>query len=171
MDWISATLPRAGGGIASDHRITRTIFVTSRRDADSAVHNMLLPRLLWRLSGVDTSEILLRCQLKHSSMFTSMTFNVRLSTDMTRTHAKIKVKGHLVQTVILIIISFPSPTLSFIPDLKPSFSAKPSHCSLSFSSSGLTTWFPRLLLLLLSISVFLLFSLSVLHFIVVVSVR
>ena len=30
----------------------------------------------------------------------------------------------------------------------------PSHCSLSFSSSGLTTWFPGLLLLLLSISVF-----------------
>jgi len=27
-------------------------------------------------------------------------------------------------TVILIIISFPSPTLSFIPDLKPSFSEK-----------------------------------------------
>jgi len=36
---------------------------------------------------------------------------------------------------ILIIISFPPPTLSFIPDLKPSFSANPSHCSLSFSSS------------------------------------
>jgi len=36
-------------------------------------------------------------------------------------------------------IRFPSPTLSFIPDLKPSFSANPSHCSLSFSSSGLTT--------------------------------
>ena len=53
-------------------------------------------------------------------------------------------------TVVLIILSFPSPTLSFIPDLKPSFSANPSHCSLSFSSSGLTTWFPRLLLLLLS---------------------
>jgi len=31
---------------------------------------------------------------------------------------------------------------AFIPDLKPSFSANPSHCSLSFSSSGLTTWFP-----------------------------
>ena len=30
-------------------------------------------------------------------------------------------------------------TLSFIPELKPSFSANPSHCSLSFSSSGLTT--------------------------------
>jgi len=35
-------------------------------------------------------------------------------------------------TVILIIISFPSPTLSFIPGLKPSFSANLSHCSLSF---------------------------------------
>jgi len=41
-------------------------------------------------------------------------------------------------TATLIIISFSSPTLSFIPDLKPSFSANPSHCSLSFSSSGLT---------------------------------
>ena len=36
--------------------------------------------------------------------------------------------------IIVIIISFPSPTLSFIPDLKPSFSANPSHCSLSFFS-------------------------------------
>jgi len=36
-------------------------------------------------------------------------------------------------TVILIIVSFPSTTLSFIPDLKPSFSANPSHYSLAFS--------------------------------------
>ena len=42
-------------------------------------------------------------------------------------------------TATLIIISFSSPTLSFTPDLKPSFSANPFHCSLSFSSSGLTT--------------------------------
>ena len=42
-------------------------------------------------------------------------------------------------TVILINISFPSPTHSFIPGLKPSFSANPSQCSLSFSTSGLTT--------------------------------
>jgi len=35
-------------------------------------------------------------------------------------------------TVTLIIISFLSPTLSFIPDLKPTFSANRSHCSLSF---------------------------------------
>ena len=36
-------------------------------------------------------------------------------------------------TVIVIIISFPSPALCFVPDLKPSFSANPSHCSLFFS--------------------------------------
>ena len=34
-------------------------------------------------------------------------------------------------------IGIPSPTHSFIPGLKPSFSANPSHCSLSFSSSAL----------------------------------
>ena len=39
----------------------------------------------------------------------------------------------------VIVISFSSPTVSFIPDLKTSFSSNPSHCSLSFSSSGLTT--------------------------------
>jgi len=44
---------------------------------------------------------------------------------------------------IIIIISMPSPTHSFIPGLKPSFTANPSHCSLSFSSSGLTTWIPQ----------------------------
>ena len=48
-------------------------------------------------------------------------------------------EGTMLLTVILIIISFPSPTHSFTPGLKPSFSANPSHCSLSFSSSGLTT--------------------------------
>ena len=48
-------------------------------------------------------------------------------------------------TVTLIIISFPSPTHSFIPGLnaKPSFSANPSRRSLSFSYSGLTTWIPQ----------------------------
>ena len=35
-------------------------------------------------------------------------------------------------TVILVIIRFSSPTLSFIPNLKPSFSANPSYCSLFF---------------------------------------
>jgi len=42
-----------------------------------------------------------------------------------------------------IIISFQSPTHSFIPGLKLSFSADPSHRSLSFSSSGFTTWIPQ----------------------------
>jgi len=43
-------------------------------------------------------------------------------------------------TFILIIVSIPSP---LTPGLKPSFSANPSHRSLPFSSSGLTTWIPR----------------------------
>jgi len=51
-----------------------------------------------------------------------------------------RVTSFMPLTVILIIISLPSPTLSFIPDLNPSFSANPSHCSLSFFLlSGLTT--------------------------------
>ena len=45
----------------------------------------------------------------------------------------------LTLTVMLIIVSFPSPTHSVIPGLKHPFSANPSHYSLSFSSSGLTT--------------------------------
>jgi len=60
--------------------------------------------------------------------------------------------------------------LHFVMPLKPPFSANPSHRSLSFSSSGLTTWFPRLLLLLLSISVFT-FSLFCFTLLVVGSVR
>jgi len=48
--------------------------------------------------------------------------------------------------------------------------ANPSHSSLSFSSSELTTWFPRLLLLLLKY-LLLRFSFSVSQFLVVVSVR
>jgi len=43
-------------------------------------------------------------------------------------------------TVILIIISFPSASHFFIPGSKPSFSANPSHRSLSYYYSGLTTW-------------------------------
>ena len=40
-------------------------------------------------------------------------------------------------------ISFPLPTHSFIPGLKPSFSANLSHCSLSSSALGLTTRIPQ----------------------------
>ena len=40
------------------------------------------------------------------------------------------VYGHL--CCLLIIVSYPSPTHSFFPGLKPSFSAGPSHRSLSF---------------------------------------
>ena len=52
-----------------------------------------------------------------------------------------RVTSFMPLTVILIIISFPSrPTLSFTPDLNPSFSANPSHCSLSFFSSFRTNY-------------------------------
>jgi len=44
----------------------------------------------------------------------------------------IYIRSFMPLTVILIIISFLSPSLCFIPDFKPSFSANPSHCSLSF---------------------------------------
>ena len=58
-------------------------------------------------------------------------------------HATNLIRSFMLLTVILIIISFPSPTHSFSPGLKPSFYANPSHRSLSFSSSGLTTWIPQ----------------------------
>ena len=44
-----------------------------------------------------------------------------------------------VESYMVIYARFSSPTFSFISDLKPSFSANPSYCSLSFSSSELTT--------------------------------
>ena len=69
----------------------------------------------------------------------------------------------------VILISFPSPTHSFIPGLK-SFSSNPSHRSLPFLFFRTdSTDSPDCLLLLLSVSVFIFFS--VLHFLVVVSVR
>ena len=78
-------------------------------------------------------------------------------------------------TVILIIISIQSSTLSFIPDLKPSYSANPSYCSLSFSSSGLTTWIPQTFTVTsehsISVFTFQVFFLFFLHFLVVVSAR
>ena len=65
-----------------------------------------------------------------------------------------------------------SPTHSFIPGLKPSFSANHSKRSLSFSSTGFTTGIPQTVYLLLSIFRLLLFSFfSFLHFLIVVSVR
>jgi len=70
-------------------------------------------------------------------------------------------------TDILIIISFPSPTHSFIPGLKPSFSTNPSHCSLSFSSSGLTTWIPQTFTVVSEHIRFYFLFFFVLHFLVV----
>ena len=73
---------------------------------------------------------------------------------------------HYLPTVILIIIGIPSPTHSFTLGLNPSFSANPPYHSLSFFSFRIHYMdFPDCLLLLLSISVFLLFSFFLfLHF-------
>jgi len=72
---------------------------------------------------------------------------------------------HVRNACILIIISFPLPTHSFIPGLKPSFSANSSHRSLSFSSSRLTTWIPRTVYCYFWAYPFLLFSFFLfLHF-------
>ena len=66
---------------------------------------------------------------------------------------------HYLPTVIPIIIGVPSPTHSFTLGLNPSFSANPPYRSLSFFSFRIHYMdFPDCLLLLLSISVFLLFS-------------
>ena len=46
--------------------------------------------------------------------------------------SSIVIRSFMPLTVILIIISFPSPTYSFIRGLKTFFSANPSHCILSF---------------------------------------
>jgi len=66
---------------------------------------------------------------------------------------------HYLPTVILIIIGIPSPTHSFTLGLNPSFSANPPYRSLSFFFFRIHYMdFTDCLLLLLSISVFLLFS-------------
>ena len=62
---------------------------------------------------------------------------------------------HYLPTVILIIISIPSPTHSFTLGLNPSISANPPYRSLSFLSFRIHYMnFPDCSLLLLSISVF-----------------
>ena len=70
-------------------------------------------------------------------------------------------------SLILIIISFPSSTDSCISGLKPYFSANPSHHSLSVSSPGLTTWILQTFTVTSEHIHFLLFSFPVLHFLVV----
>jgi len=85
---------------------------------------------------------------------------------------RIRPSVYRLAVILIIIISFPSPTHSFIPGLKLSFSANPSHtAAFPFLLQDRLYGFPRLLLLLLSISIFTFYFFSVLHFLVVVSVR
>ena len=98
------------------------------------------------------------------------TFKRQLKTFLLNKHTR-QVYLCYLPTLILFIIGIPSATHSFIPSLKPSFSANPSHRRLSFSSSGLTTWIPQTVYCYFWADPFLLFSFSVLHFFVVGSVR
>ena len=76
------------------------------------------------------------------------------------------------QQLSLLLFGFPSPTHSFIPGLKPSFSANPSHRSPSFFFFRIHYMdSPDCLLLLLSISVVYFLVFLFLHFLVVGSVR
>jgi len=80
--------------------------------------------------------------------------------------------GHYLPTFILIIIGIPSPTHSFIPGLKPPFSANPSHRSLSFFSSGFTTKIPQTVYCYFwAYSVFYILVFLFSHFLVIGSVR
>ena len=73
------------------------------------------------------------------------------------------------QISYLLLLGISLPTHSFIPDLKPSFSANPSHRSPSFLFFGIHYMIPPdCLLLLLSTSVF---TFLLLRFLVVGSVR
>ena len=74
-------------------------------------------------------------------------------------------------TFILIIISLPSPTHSFIPGLKPSFSANPSHRSLFLLLQEGLHEFPGPFTDTSEHIRFFTFSFSVFHFLVVGSVR
>ena len=87
-----------------------------------------------------------------------------------QTDGKGIVQTCMLLTVIRVIISFSSPTHSFIPGLKPSFSPYPSHCSLSFFLQDWLHDSPDFYCYFWAYP-FLLFSFSVLHFLVVVSVR
>ena len=80
------------------------------------------------------------------------------------------------QQSYLLLFGIPSPTRSFIPGLKPSFSANPSHCSPSFlllnQLKYLLRGFPGLYTVISEHVCFLLLVFSLfLHFLVVGSVR
>jgi len=74
-------------------------------------------------------------------------------------------------TFILIIIGIPSLPHSFIPGLKTSFSANPSHRNLPFLRQDWLRGFPGLFTDTSEHIRFLLFSFSVIHFLVVFPVQ
>jgi len=78
----------------------------------------------------------------------------------------------LCQQLYLLLFGIPSPTHSFIPGLKPSFSANPSHCRPSFLLLKYSLYgFPGLFTVISEHICFLLLVFLFLHFSVVGSVR
>ena len=75
------------------------------------------------------------------------------------------------QQSYLLLFGIPSPTDSFIPGLKPSFSANPSHCSPSYLLKYSLHGFPGLFTVISEHICFLLLVFLFLHFIVVGSMQ
>ena len=113
-----------------------------------ADHFQNLSTLLWSIA----------C-LIYSSLFTKLVATISISGNLLIIFWVILLPNK--QTVILIIIGIPSPTHSFIPGLKPPFSANLSHCSFNFSSSTFTTWIPQIVYCYFWACLFSTFSFSV----------
>jgi len=122
---------------------------------------------LWRATAAVFSSLTYR---RSSSLYSLTAISHRHSTQDTDTTVLSSCAGgvnwaltvesytvFICQQSYLLLIGIPSPTHSFVPGLKPSFSANHSHCSRSFLLlkyllRGLDS--PDCLLLFLSISVF-----------------
>jgi len=105
-----------------------------------------VPRYLWK-KFTSFCQVLKEMHTKENwFLFSASPCSMRSRVYETETSHNTFITRHItVILIIIIIISFPSPPHSFIPRIKPSFSANHSHRSLSFSSSGLTTWIPQTL--------------------------
>jgi len=121
------------------------VFIKRFSQSDEAEHSAVTTLLIspWRGIGLRSVHCLCSNSLKAETHDpTNVGRQCRLP-DTRTIDGRHLIRSFMLLTVILIIISFPSPTLSFIPDSKTSFFANPSHCSLSFSSPGLTTSIPQ----------------------------
>ena len=138
-------------------------------------------RIVWKISHSTFSRSFLPSYPLPSTQWTLQNHQQLMQQSLNTAYnvSVIRLHPHYLPTVILIVIlkewvgdgipvitGIPSPTHSFTLGLNPSFSANPPYRTLSFLSFRFHYMdFPDCLLLLLSISVFLLFSFFLfLHF-------